>query len=43
MVHSENMGGGGEEKKKKKKKLNSVALVHERPPLVGEVNANFCG
>ena len=30
-------------------KLNSVALVHERtipterPPLVGEVSANFCG
>jgi hypothetical protein len=30
-------------------KLNSVALVRERtvpterPPLVGEVNANFCG
>jgi hypothetical protein len=29
--------------------LNSVALVHkrtiptERPPLVGEVNANICG
>jgi hypothetical protein len=22
---------------------NSVALVPERPPLVGEVSANFCG
>jgi len=34
---------------KKKTKLNSVALVRERtipterPPLVGEVSANFCG
>jgi hypothetical protein len=34
---------------KHKQKLNSVALVHERnipverPPLVGEVSANFCG
>jgi hypothetical protein len=32
-----------------KPKLNTVALVHERtipterPPLVGEVSANFCG
>jgi hypothetical protein len=32
-----------------KTKLNSMALVHkqtiptERPPLVGEVSANFCG
>jgi hypothetical protein len=23
--------------------LNSVALVRERPPLVGEVSANLCG
>jgi hypothetical protein len=22
---------------------NSVALVRQRPPLVGEVSANFCG
>jgi hypothetical protein len=35
-------------KKKKKKQTNSMALVHkqtiliERPPLVGEVIANFC-
>ena len=34
---------------KKHTKLNSVALVRERtipterPPLVGEVSANFCG
>jgi hypothetical protein len=34
---------------KTKTKLNSVALVRERtipterPPLVGEVSANFCG
>jgi hypothetical protein len=33
----------------KKKKLHSVAVVRkrtiptERPPLVGEVSANFCG
>jgi hypothetical protein len=33
----------------KKKTLNSVALVYkrtiptERPPLVGEISANFCG
>ena len=26
-----------------KLKLNSVALVRERPPPVGEVSANFCG
>jgi hypothetical protein len=42
------MNGGGK-KTKTKKKLNSVAVVRkrniptERPPLVGEVNANLCG
>jgi hypothetical protein len=41
------MGGGNEEGGTKK--LNSVAWVRERtvpterPPLVGEVSANFCG
>jgi hypothetical protein len=46
--------GTGKEYRKKQdkliiKKLNSVALVRERiipierPPLVGEVSANFCG
>jgi hypothetical protein len=24
-------------------KLHSVALVRKRPPLAGEVSANFCG
>jgi hypothetical protein len=44
-----NNNNNKKKKKKKKKKKNSLTLIRERtipaerPPLVHEVNANFCG